>query len=157
MLWQHSIAYPSTGTVVAQAEDLAALLDAARTAAPMVERHEDWLPGDPRQSASFSFAGRRHRIHPGLTEHALDTLDELALWAAACDDLVLDVHGFGLADLLGLAVRYSDAATTALAPSWPDTRRPTEFGWAADGSTALEMARDIAALPAVVTAEEVTR
>lgn len=156
MLWSHSIAHPSSGATAACASDLASLLLAARAAQPALEMREDWLPGDPRRAASYYFDGRRHRIHPGLTEHALDVLDELVAWADVSDGLLADVHGFGISDLLGLAVRYSDNVIEQLAASWPGTVRP-DFAWQSDAQSALEQTRQIAALPAVLNEAEVMR
>lgn len=155
LLWANSIARPPAGSVVAGAEHLDDLLAAARAAVPGLTVQEDWLPGDPRLTASFDYGCARYRIHPGPVEYALDQLDDLAMWAAVTDDLTIETYGFRLSDLILLAIRYSDAVVSALAPAWPQTSTPFA-PWKPDHESSHLITQQVQAMPAKISDAEVS-
>ncbi|MGW1002258.1 hypothetical protein [Streptomyces sp. NPDC002520] len=110
---------PRTGTS-AGAEDLPHLVEAVVRAAPgrgvVTDRH----PSDLRPGVRHHLAGEHLLVHPGQLAHPLLVLRSLQLTALAIDEPLGTATGFGIGDVLELALRLTDRALSALSPVWPE-------------------------------------
>nr|WP_181411640.1 hypothetical protein [Streptomyces sp. FR1] len=110
---------PRTGTP-AGAEDLPRLVETVVRAAPgrgvVTDRH----PGDLRPGVRHHLAGEHLLVHPGQLAHPLLVLRSLQLTALAVDEPLSTATGFGIGDVLELALRLTDRALSALSPVWPE-------------------------------------
>ncbi|MGW1729041.1 hypothetical protein ACWCQK_40095 [Streptomyces sp. NPDC002306] len=108
-----------TGTL-AGAEDLPSLVEAVVRAAPgrgvVTDRH----PSDLRPGVRHLLAGEHLLVHPGQLAHPLLVLRSLQLTALAVDEPLCTATGFGISDVLELALRLTDRAVSALRPVWPE-------------------------------------
>ncbi|MEU6572590.1 hypothetical protein [Streptomyces sp. NPDC046805] len=104
----------------AGAEDLPCLVKAVTDAAPgrgiLTGRH----PSNLRAGVSHQLADEGLLVHPGQLAHPLLVLRTLQLTALATDETLCAAAGFGIGDVLELALRITDRALTALTPAWPD-------------------------------------
>ncbi|MFE5406789.1 nuclease-related domain-containing protein [Streptomyces sp. NPDC056580] len=104
----------------AGAEYLPGLVKAVTDAAPgrgvLTGRH----PSNLRAGVRHDLAGEALVVHPGQLTHPLLVLRSLQLTALATDEPLSAAAGFGIADVLELALRLTDRALTALTPAWPD-------------------------------------
>ncbi|MFI8093954.1 hypothetical protein ACIF9R_37570 [Streptomyces sp. NPDC086080] len=102
------------------AEDLPVLVKAVLDAAPgrgvLTGRH----PSNLRACVRHRLANEGLLVHPGQLAHPLLVLRSLQLTAHATDEPLRAAAGFGVADILELALRLTDRALTALTPAWPD-------------------------------------
>ncbi|MGW5638897.1 hypothetical protein [Streptomyces sp. NPDC003832] len=110
---------PRPGTP-AGAEDLPRLVEAVLRAAPgrgvVTDRH----PSDLRPGVRHLIAGEHLLVHPGQLAHPLLVLRSLQLTALAVDEPLCTATGFGIGDVLELALRLADRALSALRPVWPE-------------------------------------
>ncbi|MBX7555418.1 hypothetical protein K1Y78_47930 [Streptomyces sp. tea 10] len=104
----------------AGAEDLPGLIKAVAEAAPgravLTGRH----PSDLRAGVRHHLAEEGLLAHPGQLAHPLLVLRSLQLTALATDEALRAAAGFGIADVLEVALRITDRALTVLTPAWPD-------------------------------------
>lgn len=111
---------PSRPGVHAEADDLPALVDAIVRAAPGRGVLTDRDPSDLRAGVASTTAGELLLVHPGQLAHPLLVLRTLELTALAVDQPLCETIGFGISDVLELALRITDRALDALTPAWPE-------------------------------------
>jgi hypothetical protein len=111
---------PTRPGVPACADDLPGLVDAIVRAAPGRGVLTGRVPSDLRAGVSSTVAGDRLLVHPGQLAHPLLVLRSLELTALAIDQPLCESVGFGIGDVLELALRITDRALGALTPAWPD-------------------------------------
>ncbi|MGV9655240.1 hypothetical protein [Streptomyces sp. NPDC003554] len=104
----------------AGAEDLPGLVKAVADAAPGRGVVTGRQPSDLRAGVRHHLADEALLVHPGQLAHPLLVLRSLQLTALATDEPLREARGFGIADVLELALRLTDRALTALTPAWPD-------------------------------------
>ncbi|MGW3311476.1 hypothetical protein ACWDG9_33390 [Streptomyces sp. NPDC001073] len=111
---------PSRPGMAAGADELPGLVDAIVRAAPGrgVRTRRD--PGDLRAGVGSTVSGQRLLVHPGQLLHTLLVLRNLELTALAVDQPLREAVGFGIGDVLDLALRITDRALSALTPAWPE-------------------------------------
>jgi hypothetical protein len=121
-LLMSSWAAPPAGSKIATSEDLAPLVQALREGCPELAMVEDFLPLDPRKCVHFRATSEcgswDFRIHPGGLESPLQVLQAIVNYAEALDPVLLPRAGFGVADMLQMAVRMLDAELSILVPAW---------------------------------------
>jgi hypothetical protein len=134
LVWTQAVRRPPTGTRTAGPADLAGLVTAGfaadpRTALAIRET------ADPRALVRYSCGGSRLRVHPGELEHPLLFLRSASMVAAAADPYLIGRIGFGLDDVLELALRVGDRNLSYLSPAWPAGEVPD---WAQDDGGQIE-------------------
>ncbi|WP_405914527.1 hypothetical protein [Streptomyces sp. NBC_00728] len=115
LLWTRAVRSARRSGAVITADVLPILVEAAVQAAPGRGVVTEGEPNDVR--AGVSFAGML--LHPGELEHPLLVLRSLQLTARAVDEQLVGAVGFGLGDVIELAVRYTDRRVRECAQSWP--------------------------------------
>ncbi|MFJ5273819.1 hypothetical protein [Streptomyces sp. NPDC088358] len=115
LLWTRVVRSARRSGAVITADALPILVEAAVQAAPGRGVVTEGEPNDVR--AGVSFAGML--LHPGELEHPLLVLRSLQLTARAVDEQLVGAVGFGLGDVIELAVRYTDRRVRECAQSWP--------------------------------------
>ncbi|MEU0219771.1 hypothetical protein ABZ281_33875 [Streptomyces sp. NPDC006265] len=120
LLWTRALRTPARTGAAAAAADLPGLVAAAGRAAPGRGVVTDRVPSDVRGRVRFATsAEERLLVHPGQLAHPLLVLRSLQLTALAVDEPARAAVGFGLSDVLELALRLSDHTLTAVSPAWP--------------------------------------
>ncbi|GAB3950308.1 hypothetical protein [Streptomyces sparsus] len=109
---------PRRSGTPAGAEDLPRLVKAVADAAPGRGIVTGRQPSDLRAGVRHHLAGESLLVHPGQLAHPLLVLRSLQLTALATDEPLREAAGFGIADVLELALRITDRALTALTPAW---------------------------------------
>jgi hypothetical protein len=89
------------------------VLALVRTAQPEAGRLEDFEPGDPRVVVRWAVSSQRLRVDPGLVEDPARLLADLQ-YLSILDDDIIEVFGFGIADLQEVALRYMDGRLSQL-------------------------------------------
>ncbi|MFD0035671.1 hypothetical protein ACWGDS_30530 [Streptomyces sp. NPDC055059] len=110
---------PRRSGTPAGAEDLPGLVKAVADAAPGRGIVTGRQPSDLRAGVRHHLADEALLVHPGQLAHPLLVLRSLQLTALATDEPLRAAAGFGIADVLELALRITDRALTALTPAWP--------------------------------------
>lgn len=100
--------------------DLRLLLTAARKSRAEVHRFEDYLPHDPRWQVRVRLLGGLYAIHPGGSEMPVGEIRNHLHLAEVLDPLLGASHGFGIADLVELVLRYMDSCVSQLTNVWSD-------------------------------------
>ncbi|MFD7552166.1 hypothetical protein, partial [Streptomyces sp. NPDC059816] len=117
LAWTRALSAVGREGRTAGAGDLPAVLSAAvRFAERGVTTGRE--PNSPAARVRFTVDGHRLLVHPGDLDHPLVVLRSLRETAAAVDEYLTAVRGFGIADVLDLALRHTDHAVTSLAPTW---------------------------------------
>ncbi|MDX2824868.1 hypothetical protein PV416_28195 [Streptomyces ipomoeae] len=111
---------PSRTGATAGADDLPGLVEAITRAAPGRAALTGRDPSDLRAGVASTVAGERLLVHPGQLAHPLLLLRSLQLTALAVDEPLCEAVGFGISDVLDLALRITDRALSALTPAWPE-------------------------------------
>ncbi|MDX3020157.1 hypothetical protein [Streptomyces acidiscabies] len=111
---------PSRTGAPAVADDLPGLVDATVRAAPGRGILTGRDPSDLRAGVGSTVAGERLLLHPGQLAHPLLVLRSLEHTALAVDQPLCETVGFGIGDVLELAVRITGRALGALTPAWPE-------------------------------------
>ncbi|WP_055531811.1 hypothetical protein, partial [Streptomyces graminilatus] len=143
---------PNRPGVPAGADDLPGLVDAIVRAAPGRGVLTDRDPSDLRAGVGSTVAGERLLVHPGQLAHPLLVLRSLELTALAVDQPLCEALGFGIGDVLELALRITDRALCALTPAWPDAAPDdVEEDWVACRLTSAE----VEAASAIATADPI--
>ncbi|MFI6113230.1 hypothetical protein [Kitasatospora sp. NPDC051164] len=120
LLWTRTLRTPARTGAAATAAVLPGLVEAAGRAAPGRGVVTDRVPSDVRGQVRFAMpAGDRLLVHPGQLAHPLLVLRSLQLTAMAVDEPARAAVGFGLSDVIELALRLSDHALSAVSPAWP--------------------------------------
>jgi hypothetical protein len=117
-LWLRTVRKPPTGHSTATASSLGLLLDAARQGLPGLAATEDCWLADPRLDVRFDVNATRLRVHPGPFTDPIAVLRTVEMVAKAADERLLDVLGFGLVDVLEVALRHTNDVTSVMAPHW---------------------------------------
>ncbi|MGW1976629.1 hypothetical protein [Streptomyces sp. NPDC001889] len=123
LAWTRALSAVGREGRTARAGDLPAILSAALHSAERgvtTERE----PNNPAARVRFTVDGHRPLVHPGDLDHPLVVLRSLRETAAAVDEHLTAVRGFGIADVLDLALRHTDHVVTHLAPTWPGETEP---------------------------------
>lgn len=115
LLWTRVIRSGLRSGAVATAEVLPVLVEAVVQAAPGRGVLTEGEPNDVR--AGVRFAGML--LHPGDLDHSLLVLRSLQLTASAVDQHLVGAVGFGLGDVIELAVRYTDRRVGESTHAWP--------------------------------------
>ncbi|WP_331752468.1 hypothetical protein [Streptomyces sp. NBC_00829] len=119
LLWTRTLRTPARTGAAAAAADLPGLVEAAGRAAPGRGVVTDRVPSDVRGRVRFATrAGERLLVHPGQLAHPLLVLRSLQLTALAVDEPARAAVGFGLSNVLELALRLSDHTLIAVSPAW---------------------------------------
>ncbi|MFM9707851.1 hypothetical protein [Streptomyces galilaeus] len=111
---------PSRSGAAAGADDLPKLVDAIVRAAPGRPVLTGRDPSDLRAVVGSTVTGERLLVHPGQLARPLLVLRSLQLTALAVDQPLCEAVGFGIGDVVDLALRITDRALNALAPAWPE-------------------------------------
>ncbi|WP_019061576.1 hypothetical protein [Streptomyces prunicolor] len=111
---------PSRPGMPVGADDLPGLIDAIVRAAPGRGVRTGRDPSDLRAGVGSTVSGERLLVHPGQLDHTLLVLRSLELTALAVDQPLREAVGFGIGDVLDLALRITDRALSALTPAWPE-------------------------------------
>ncbi|MBK3647268.1 hypothetical protein [Streptomyces sp. MBT33] len=118
LIFARSLAAPARDGRAATVRDLPVLLHAALQAARRgITTHR--FPNSPADAVRFTLKGRRYLVHPGDLDHPLPVLRSLRDTADAVDDHLIQVRGFGIDDVLELALRHTDHTVACLAAAWP--------------------------------------
>lgn len=112
------IARPPRGGRLAGPPDLSGWLAALRMADRIYGEVEDWLPADPREVVLVRFGGGRWPVHPGLMPRPVEAVDRALRYADSADSVLVPQLGFGIADVVELALRIMAAERAVLAPFW---------------------------------------
>ncbi|MEV6055221.1 hypothetical protein [Streptomyces sp. NPDC052107] len=115
LLWTRVARSAHHAGAVASARDLPMLVQTAAFAAPGRGVLTDREPNDPRARVRF----KGLLVHPGELDHPLLVLRNVELTGHAADEQLVEEVGFGLGDVLELALRYSDRRIRELLPAWP--------------------------------------
>ncbi|MFI8089223.1 hypothetical protein ACIF9R_13025 [Streptomyces sp. NPDC086080] len=120
LAWTCALAAPDRDGRAAAADDLPAVLHAALQAAPGRGITTDRTQNNPAQGVHFTIGERgRFFVHPGELDHPLLALRSLHDVADAVDDHLIPTCGFGIGDILELALRHTDHTVANLSPAWP--------------------------------------
>lgn len=84
-----------------------------------LEASEDFVPLDIRDEVSAPFRGELHRLIPGGWEAPISVVEDAALASRAFDRFLVPELGFGVGDVVELALRYGDHLIACLRGSWP--------------------------------------
>lgn len=85
---------------------------------PGIASLEDFLPSNPRDRVVVPWGEHLVRLFPGSVERPVADVDRALLVAKATDDLLVPQLGFGVRDLVDVALGYGDFAIRALATTW---------------------------------------
>jgi hypothetical protein len=111
------------GEVTATQDHLDELLvggvEGARSRGLPLATSEDFFPLDIRDEVSAPFRGELHRLIPGGWEAPVSIVEDAALGSQAFDRFLIPALGFGVGDLIELALRYGDHLIGSLRGSWP--------------------------------------
>lgn len=100
------------------------LVAAAHESEPRLQALEDQQPCDVRAGAVVRWNGELHQLLPGLLGRPIAAIDELGLLADAIDPVLVDHQGYGLGDLIELALRRMNHIAGVLSAAWPDDEMP---------------------------------
>ncbi len=103
---------------------LPVLVAAAHESEPQLQTLEEDQPCDVRAGAVVRWNGELHRLLPGFLDRPIAAIDELSLLADAIDPVLVDHQGYGLGDLIELALRRMNHIAGVLSASWPDDEMP---------------------------------
>jgi hypothetical protein len=134
LVWTRAVRRPPTGTRTAGPADLTGLITAGFAADPRTALAIR-KTADPRALVRYSCSGSRLRVHSGELEHPLLFLRSASMVAAAADPYLIGRIGFGLNDVIELALRVSDRTLSYLSPAWPAGEVPD---WAQDDGVQIE-------------------
>ncbi|WP_248826041.1 hypothetical protein [Frankia umida] len=85
---------------------------------PGIDSLEDFLPSDPRDRVVVRWGGHLVRLFPGSVERPVADVDRALLVSKATDDVLVPRMGFGVRNLVDVALGYGDFAIRALAATW---------------------------------------
>jgi hypothetical protein len=119
-------------------ELLARLADAAHADEPRLARFEADRPLDPRRAVRVRLGDARYLLHPGLQTFPVADVHGYLMVAQVVDETLTEQLGFGIHDLVEMALRHTNATLTALCPLW--TARIADSPDAAPSVTAAEVA-----------------
>lgn len=103
---------------------LPVLVAAAHESEPQLQALEDQQPYDVRAGAVARWNGELHRLLPGFLGRPIASIDELGLLANAVDPVLVDHQGYGLGDLIELALRRMNHIADVLSAAWPNDEMP---------------------------------
>lgn len=126
LLWIRTLQLLPDGARLAEPRMMRRVLDAAHKACPALKQMEDWWPPDPRLEVRFPTGPTRLAIHPGLRTNPIAVLRTAADVARAVDPTLSRRLGFGLSDVIEVALRYSDWRLDQLRRFWPKGRLPRD-------------------------------
>jgi len=129
---------PPAGDEDPPAEVLARLADAARDGERRLTRFEAERPLDPSLAVRVRLDDARYLMHPGIGTFPVTDVHGYLLVAEAVDGTLIEKLGFGIRDLVEVALRHTDATLSALRPLW--TAPAAESPDAAPTVTAAEKA-----------------
>lgn len=115
-----TIARPPRGVRPAGPADLSGWLAALSIVEPAYVEAEDWLPVDPRELIRVQFGSGLWPVHPGLMARPQEVVTRALRYADSADSILRPHLGFGIADLVELALRIMAADRAALSPHWTD-------------------------------------
>lgn len=153
-LWFRAIRRPPAGAAEATPLALEPLLSAVRRGVPSLITTEDCWLCDPRPEVRFDVGSARLRVHPGPFTDPIGALRNVAMIAIAADEALVPLLGFGIGDVLEVALRHTDHVVTALAGKWPAVAGERD-GVEPEQEELRARVERIANAPAVVTQEEV--
>lgn len=116
--WTRALTCPAGEGQQALAGDLAEVLHAALRADPGRGITTGRVPNDPAEAVRFTLGERSYLVHPGELDHPLMVLRALRDTADAVDEHLMDACGFGIRDVLELALRHTDQTVRHLASKW---------------------------------------
>jgi hypothetical protein len=125
-----------SGSVAATPADLEQWVRRLRNALSLYEQIEDWLPLDAGLSVTVRHRGWLWPLHPGLLERPRELIAQLCRWADVADDALVTQHGFGIGDLVEVALRSLAAEWRLVSASWDGAVR------AADPAAPAAVTRD---------------
>lgn len=135
-MWAAAQSAMSSGSATVTPADLEQWVRRLRNAVPLYEQLEDWLPLDVRSSVIVRHRGWLWPLHPGLLQRPRELITQLQRWAEVADEALLSYYGFGLGDLIEVALRTLAAEWRLLAASWDGAVRAS--GPAAPASVTQE-------------------
>ena len=100
------------------------LVAAAHESEPRLQALEDQQPCDVRAGAVVRWNGEIHQLLPGFLGRPIAAIDELGLLANAIDPVLVDRRGYGLGDLIELALRRMNHIAGVLSAVWPNGEMP---------------------------------
>ncbi|MCV7169079.1 hypothetical protein H7I41_03965 [Mycobacterium manitobense] len=137
------------------ADSLEQLLELCVQEEPWLLGQEDCLPEDPRDVVKVRLGERIVRLFPGTLERPIADVDRALLVANAVDEVLNDTLGFGVRNVLDVALAYIDWAMEQLAPAWPHSAKSQE-GTSRLSQAEVEAAREVVAAgtPSALTATD---
>jgi len=126
ILWIRTLQQSPKGAKAAEPQVMQLLVDAAHRSYPPLRLMEDWWPPDPRLDVRFPIGSTRLAFHPGLRSNPVAVLRTAVDVANAIDRTVVRRLGFGLTDLIEVALRYSDWRIGRLRGAWPKRPLPRD-------------------------------
>lgn len=84
---------------------------------------EDFIAEDPRLDVRVRHGQRVYRIFPGNVERPVADIDRAILLAGALDEELVPRMGFGVSDVLHVALGYVDFVIDRLSNTWPTTEK----------------------------------
>lgn len=115
---------PPTGGRQVTVDMLPGLLAACVREQPALRTLEDFVPPDPRDVVYARWGGQLLRLFPGCQERPVADVERWRIISRAIDDAIRPDLGFGVDDLVSVALRHIDASVAAYAPAWPATELP---------------------------------
>lgn len=153
LLLTRTLRAPFRDGAVAEAGDLAGLVDVAVRAAPGRGVVTGRDPGDVRGLVRYPAAsGARLLVHPGQLAHPLLVLRALQQTARAVDQPLGVAAGFGITDLVDLVMHVGDRTLSELAPAWPSPELDVDRDMEGEISCRITPA-EVAAAAGIATAD----
>lgn len=93
-------------------------VDSVAQAAGIDIRYEDFIATDPTLRVRTRLDDELLDLFPGTVERPIADITRALRFADVLDDILTERHGFGIGNVLRVALRYADRAIAAVADSW---------------------------------------
>lgn len=96
------------------------LVEAAQAEGPWLASQEDFEPCDPRLAVQVRWRGELFRLIPGVSTHPVAKIDLWEWLAETIDPVLVPAIGYGLGDLVEIALRRMSHVASELSKVWPE-------------------------------------
>ena len=100
------------------------LVEAARAEGPWLTRYEDYEPCDPRLEVQVRWRGELFRQIPGISAHPVADIDLWEWLAEAIDPVLIPAIGYGLGDVVEVALRRMSYVASEMSRVWLEGEMP---------------------------------